>query len=103
MADNYDVMTRVRDEGWLSYKINTVAEVRGSQSDEERRRRSDHVWERYIDFSSKCQVKWIMNNVINLFLEHFNTVMWKTLISFFDSCENDEIDVNVNCFSVTIF
>ena len=50
LADNYDVMTRVRDEGWLSYKINTVAEVRGSQSDEERRRRSDHVWERYIDF-----------------------------------------------------
>ena len=43
LANNYDVMSRVRDEGRLSYKINTVEQVRDRQSDEERRRRSDHV------------------------------------------------------------
>ena len=54
LANNYDVMSRVRDEGRLSYKINTVEQVRVSQSVSQRegRRRSDHVWERerYIIF-----------------------------------------------------
>ena len=40
-------------------------------------------------------------NVIT-YLGHFNTDMGKTLISFFVSCENEEIDLKVNCFSVTI-
>ena len=53
LANNYDVMSRVRDEGRLSYKINTVEQVRVSQSVSQREgRRSDHVWERerYIIF-----------------------------------------------------
>ena len=33
LANNYDVMSRVRDEGRLSYKINTVEQVRVSQSE----------------------------------------------------------------------
>ena len=32
LANNYDVMSRVRDEGRLSYKINTIEQVRVSQS-----------------------------------------------------------------------
>ena len=33
LANNYDVMSRVRDEERLSYKINSVEQVRVSQSE----------------------------------------------------------------------
>ena len=44
--------------------------------------------------------KWLMNVIT--YLGHFNTDMGKNTDFFFVSCENEEIDLKVNCFSVTI-